>query len=255
LNGKSTTCRKINYFRQTRTPKSFWVFDDLDDVTWTKPLAELLACLLDEAALGGWRVLFTLSNPPHQIAQLPIRVRDRLVGGMVLKLNPLSLESKRSVLREVVDLLEMDMDPGVYQSMIGSVDLVRDDFFDVLLSLRGLQKPKRGEQVGVLGKKHPTLPNRPGKIPGLAMICALTAKHYGTTVRELRSKSRRCGIVLARQVCMYLAHEIFSYSLYEVGLYLGRDRSTIGYGCSVIEKKLLLDLDVKKTISVLRNIV
>lgn len=64
LNGKDTTCRKINYFRQTRTPKAFWVFDDLDDVTWTKPLVELLSCLLDESALGGWRVLFTLSNPP-----------------------------------------------------------------------------------------------------------------------------------------------------------------------------------------------
>lgn len=143
-------------------------------------------------------------------------------------------------MKEVVDALEMGVDPGVHQSMISSVDLVRDDFFAVLLSLCGSLKSKNGERVDGLRKKHL------GKIPGLAAICALTAKHYGTTVRELRGKSRRCGIVLARQVCMYLAHEVFSYSLYEVGLYLGRDRSTVGYGCSVIEKKLLLDLDVKK---------
>jgi chromosomal replication initiator protein len=59
---------------------------------------------------------------------------------------------------------------------------------------------------------------------------------------QLRSRSRRQAVVTARTVAMYLARQLTTKSLQQVGRYFGRrDHSTVMYGCRKAEK--LLDSD------------
>ena len=62
----------------------------------------------------------------------------------------------------------------------------------------------------------------------LVPITAVVAEHYGVPIRDLMGKRRTKSIVYPRQVCMYLARRLTSYSLEEIGGHFGgRDHTTV----------------------------
>ncbi len=70
--------------------------------------------------------------------------------------------------------------------------------------------------------------------------CNLTvifvAEQFEVPVKKLMIKTRSiANEAQARQIAIYLAHTIFSVSYREVGLYFGRDRTTVAHACKTIE--------------------
>lgn len=59
-------------------------------------------------------------------------------------------------------------------------------------------------------------------------ITSAVANHYGVTVADMKSPSRKREFVMARQMAMYLIRMLTSYSLIEIGDYFGgRHHSSI----------------------------
>ena len=81
------------------------------------------------------------------------------------------------------------------------------------------------------------------------MILNAVADHYNLPTDVFFTKLRKREVSDARQVVMYLAKKLAKLSLSAIGHKLGRDHSTVVYGCSAIEnrlsteKKLKADLD------------
>ena len=80
----------------------------------------------------------------------------------------------------------------------------------------------------------------------------VVSKYFGISMLDLKGRSRQRGIVLPRQLLMYLAHKSYDHSIQKISKYLGRDHSTVSHGCQVIEKKLAADLEIKKHILLLK---
>ena len=56
------------------------------------------------------------------------------------------------------------------------------------------------------------------------------------------SASRKQGIVLARQVAMYLTQKYTNLSSSQIGVIIGRrDHSTVLHACSTIERRISVD--------------
>jgi hypothetical protein len=65
-----------------------------------------------------------------------------------------------------------------------------------------------------------------------------TAAAFAVPVGELRATTRRSSYVaFARQSAMYLSHVAFGVNLSAVGRAFGRDRTTAGYACRLIEDR------------------
>ena len=87
-------------------------------------------------------------------------------------------------------------------------------------------------RCGNLEKKELTLDDIVRK------VCA----HYGVKQRDLLSKSRRQGIVQARQLAMYLSHKYTDLSLSQIGRRIGgRDHSTVLHSCAQVERRVATD--------------
>jgi chromosomal replication initiator protein len=60
--------------------------------------------------------------------------------------------------------------------------------------------------------------------------------HYGVTMNDLYSKTRKREVVMARQLSMYLIRKYTAYSLVQIGDYFGgRDHSTVIHSIDIIE--------------------
>ncbi|PTW57688.1 DnaA-like protein [Breoghania corrubedonensis] len=75
-----------------------------------------------------------------------------------------------------------------------------------------------------------------------AMNCHLVqvtvAAVFGVAPDALKAPTRsRAPVAFARQVAMYVAHVGFGLSLSEVGRLFGRDRTTAGYACRLVEDR------------------
>lgn len=88
-------------------------------------------------------------------------------------------------------------------------------------------------------------------------IVAVTAAHFGMTLRDFTGRRRDVRTARARQVAMYLSYRLTGRSLPQIGLHLGgRDHSTVLHGVQTVQKlidssdeKLIADIaDIKQKI-------
>lgn len=66
-------------------------------------------------------------------------------------------------------------------------------------------------------------------------IVSAVANHYGVTVADMKSPSRKREFVMARQMAMYLIRVCTGYSLLKIGQFFGdRNHATILHGIECI---------------------
>jgi chromosomal replication initiator protein len=80
--------------------------------------------------------------------------------------------------------------------------------------------------------------------PGLqaldvASVIDCVASFFSLSPRELASRSRRQGILLPRQLAMYLCHRYTDATLAEIGRALGRDHPAVRNGIDKVEREIL----------------
>jgi chromosomal replication initiator protein len=74
-----------------------------------------------------------------------------------------------------------------------------------------------------------------------SVINRVVAHYFNLKPEELRSKTRKGKIRLARQFSQYLMHVNFSYSLEFTGFFYGQDHATALHSKKVIEQQTALD--------------
>jgi chromosomal replication initiation ATPase DnaA len=71
-----------------------------------------------------------------------------------------------------------------------------------------------------------------------AGILSLIAREKHIPVSLMLHPSRcQAGVAEARQLAMYLMHVILQRSLTEIGIFFGRDRTTVGHACAAMEDR------------------
>ena len=71
-------------------------------------------------------------------------------------------------------------------------------------------------------------------------ISSVVTSHFGVRLAELQSKRRTQVIAVPRQVCMYLARRLTSYSLKEIGRFFGgKNHTTVVFAVQAIEEKVV----------------
>lgn len=69
-----------------------------------------------------------------------------------------------------------------------------------------------------------------------ALVAEVVALATGVPANDIQARGRRqIDVVQARRIAMYLAYVIFQWPLERVGAAFGRDRTTAGAACRVVE--------------------
>ncbi len=203
--------------------------------------AEPLAQALDALRARGRQVVCTASAGPQRLAprgrRLPARLVSRLAAGLVVGLNPLPAEGRLAVLeagarrrtlpvgREVLAWLAERLGGG--RELEGALNRLEE-----LARRHGLTldlatvSAQFAEQAGAGGVTVERIAQRVGG-------------YFRVKPEQLRSRGRSRGVLVPRQVGMYLARRLTGLSLEQIGAYFGgRDHSTVLHACRKVERAL-----------------
>ncbi len=228
-------------FRQTE----ILLVDDLEFMHGEKTELEfdhIINTLLD----GGRQVVVASARAPGQIERLNERMRSRLQRGLVVELGGLDRELRVRVLERRV-MEKQAIDP--------TFDLPRD-----VIDLLSEKLTESGRELeGAVTRLHHTWQNvrqplsidivetvirdlvqgiEPRRIK-IEDIMRIVSRHFGVSKGDLISQRRHRSVVWPRQIGMYLAKQLTSRSLPEIGRrFGGRDHTTVLHAIRKIESDL-----------------
>jgi len=198
------------------------------------------------------QIIFTCDQPPKNIKDLENRLKTRFSQGLNLQLSPPEFEMRAAI------LLKKSQNPQISLSLSEDVALfiashvtsnVRD-LEGALLKLKAFVDFSRIDHSsitkdvveGALGD----LITPKKRLVEINEIQKTVSKYYGITVSDLVSNSRKQHLVRARQMAVYLCHNLTSLSLSKIGQNFGnRDHSTVLYSCEKLKELMKTNEEIK----------
>lgn len=199
--------------------------------------AENLARVLDARQARDLPTVLTALVGPRRLVTLPVRLLERLRGGLVVRLDPPDAAGRLLLLRDKAQrrqlAIGLDVLGWLAERLSGGRQL--EAAVDQLEEMGRQQAhaPSLAEVKARFGG-----PLEEGR-PTVERIVGGVAAYYQVDPRQLRSHRRQRGVVLPRQVSMYLARRLTELSLDDIGKYFGgRDHSTVAHACRKIAAAL-----------------
>lgn len=183
------------------------------------------------------QVILTADCPPVEIPSLEERLVSRFNSGLVALLDRPCLETRMAIIRKKAKLRCFDIPGPVVQLIAGRIDTNVRELEGALTKIDALSQAT--EQPVSLELAREALGEEPNREVGIPTILEAVAERMSVKVTDLQSKKRAQAITHPRHVCMYLARELTSQSLEQIGGYFGgRDHTTVLHGSRAIARQL-----------------
>jgi chromosomal replication initiator protein len=251
--------------RQYRSDVDIFLVDDVHFLEGKEMTQEEFFHTFNALHEAGKQIVLTSDRPPKEIPGLESRLVSRFEWGMVADVGQPDLEHRIAILRKKAeqDHLELTIPDDVlrfiaehvrssvrelegciiklllYASLKHreiSIELARDALSD---------KIRQSDGVGA---------GSAAALPSIDRVQEVVARRWGVTPEGLRSKARTKTLTVPRQVAMYLARDLLSMQLVEIGqAFGGRDHSTVIHSLDKVQQGMQRDRQFKDRIDLARR--
>jgi chromosomal replication initiator protein len=201
------------------------------------------------------QIIFTCDQPPKNIKDLENRLKTRFSQGLNLQLSPPELEMRAAILLKKSQNTQISLGLSEDIALFIASHVVSNvrDLEGALLKLKAFVDFSRIDHSfitkdvveGALGD----LIKPQKRFVEINEVQKTVSKYYGITVSDLVSNSRRQHLVRARQMAIYLCHNLTSLSLAKIGQNFGnRDHSTVLYSCEKLRELMKTNEEIKNDI-------
>jgi chromosomal replication initiator protein len=217
------------------------------------PGAQALADVLDSRAAHQLPTLLTARVGPGMLTFLPARLRSRLGGGLVVRLESFSPASRFALLQDRAQRRQLAIHPDVLTWLAHHLHGNGRQILAALDQVESLALSQPGPlDLGTVAYHF----RRQGEKASLSMgqIVKRVGHQFQVDAGEIQSRRRHRQVLLPRQVSMYLARRLTGLSLGEIGAYFGgRDHSTVLHACRKVERAIERDVVLSGAVQVLEG--
>jgi chromosomal replication initiator protein len=204
---------------------------------------------------AGSQLVLSADRIPSELSTLAARLRDRFEWGLTVAVEPPNLATRLTVLRRLVQESGIEIaDSGALAELAGRIDANVRQLHGALTRVMAhaslMAKPLSSELIAEV-------------IPGVSRTATATsveeiqqrvAERFGISRAELVGSSRAATPLRARQVAIFLTHELTDLSLPQIGrLYGGRDHTTVLNSLRRVEASLDEDGELAQRVRELRR--
>ncbi|MFH1201476.1 MAG: chromosomal replication initiator protein DnaA [Candidatus Omnitrophota bacterium] len=197
------------------------------------------------------QIIISSDRSPKEINKLEERLISRFAWGLIADMQPPNLETRVAILKKKVEREPIKVPDEV---IFFIAEVIKSNIRELEGALiRVVAYSLLEEREISLGMAQDVLKDmlrETKKIITVDLIQKAVADSFGLSTQDLKINKRNKSTVLARQVAMYLARELTSFSLSELGQHFGgKDHTTILYSWDKIKKALNEDGQLKNTIN------
>ncbi|AFM02513.1 chromosomal replication initiator protein DnaA [Bernardetia litoralis DSM 6794] len=200
---------------------------------------------------AGKQIIMTSDCAPAQMRGLQERLLSRFKWGAILDLKIPDEETRKAIIYtklqgyesqvslDVIDFLAKSVTTNVreLEGVITSL-LAKSSLADMSITL-DLARQALGAVVAHQNETHEL---------SIDAIEEIVAAFFQVTLEQLKGKTRKKEIAIARQFAMYLTKEYTDLPLKAIGWHFGkRDHSTVIHACKVVPLKMEKEESYKKT--------
>ena len=173
------------------------------------------------------QIVISGDSPPHEIPTLEERLHSRFQWGLIADIQPPDLETKVAILRKKAALQQMEL-PDDVAFFISSNTKSNIRQLEGSLNRLIAYSSLLGEEI-TLDLAQSTLKDlteTSQRVITISEIQRVVARHHSLSVSQLISRSNSRGIVVPRQIAMYLCKKLTKGSLPQIGRAFGKRHHT-----------------------------
>ncbi|PYO42123.1 MAG: chromosomal replication initiator protein DnaA [Gemmatimonadetes bacterium] len=210
------------------------------------------------------QIVLTSDRPPKEIPGLEDRLISRFEWGLVADIGHPDLEHRIAILRKKAeqDHLELTIPDDVLRFIAEHIRSSVRELEGCIIKLLLFASLKNREVTIELAREALSDKIRQGEegtsygqpTPSIDRVQEVVARRWGVTPEGLRSKARTKTLTIPRQVAMYLARNMLSMQLVEIGqAFGGRDHSTVIHSVDKVERQMMRDRTFKERVEMARQ--
>jgi chromosomal replication initiator protein len=235
--------RQTTAFKEELRGADLLIIDDVHFIAGKQSSQEELFHTLTALVEDGRRVVFSSDRAPAAMTEMDARLRSHLSAGLVCGLEPADRALRLGILDRKLQSLSRQhgFEPTMRQEVL---NFLADRFTDSVRELEGALNTlsaRAGEGVSRLTLDEVQAILRPHLRAGEKRITIddiqkATSEHYGMKQADLLSERRNRAIARPRQAAMWLAKQLTTRSLPDIGRrFGGRDHTTVLHAVRRIE--------------------
>ena len=232
-------------FKEELRTADLLLIDDVHFIAGKQSSQEELFHTLAALTQDGRRVVFTTDRAPGDLAEMDGRLRSHLQAGLVCGIEPADRTLRLGILERKLGQLGRQQGNTALVARPEVLQFLADRFTDSVRELEGALNTlvaRTGDKVANLGLEEAQAILRPHLRGGEKRITVddiqkATAEHYGMKQADLISERRNRAIARPRQAAMWLAKQLTTRSLPDIGRrFGGRDHTTVLHAVRRIEE-------------------
>ncbi|WP_051053295.1 chromosomal replication initiator protein DnaA [Pseudodesulfovibrio piezophilus] len=233
--------KQIDQFKaQFRESIDVLLLEDVHFFQGKEKMQEELLCTMGALRERGCKVVLTSSFMPKDFSGVDSRLVSRFCSGFLAHINRPDMETRRRIVQEKARKLQVDVPVEVTELLAERIttdirqleSCLNNMVLKARLLNRAVTMNLAWEVLDNYAVQNPT--------PDFGHIIEFICKSYSLSEEELKSKSRKRQIVLARNTAFYLARKHTELSLKSIGEKLGRRHSTVLKGITKVEREISL---------------
>ena len=246
--------RSVDTVRQKYRTVDVLLVDDVQFLAGKEQTQEEFFHTFNDLYSLSKQIILTSDRTPKEIPTLSDRLRTRFEWGLIADMQSPDLETRIAILRQKAELNHFNISdeilnfiatqiPSNVREMEGA--LTRIIAYASLLNTEvtlNIASTVIRDLVGLKQEKPLSIDDIQRKV----------CDYYHVNISDLCSKTRTRDITNARQVSMYLARELTTLSLPQIGSSFGnRDHTTVMHACEKIRTMIRSDSQLKNELNIL----
>jgi len=251
--------RKTAAFKEELRSADLLLIDDVHFIGGKQNSEEELFHTLAALMEDGRRVVFSADRPPSALSEIDARLRSHLSAGLVCGIEPADRALRLNILERKAALLGRQQGVAA-QPKADVLQFLADRFTDSVRELEGALNTlmvRAGSGVGGLTLEETQAflgPHLRGGEKRVTVddIQKATADHFGLKQADLISERRTRAVARPRQAAMWLAKQLTTRSLPDIGRrFGGRDHTTVLHAVRRIEELKVGDAQLTRDLETL----
>lgn len=242
---------KTDLFRKKYRNVDVWLVDDIQYIAGRERTEAEFFHTFNALYETNKQIIITSDCPPKELQLITDRLRSRFEWGLIADIRPPDTETRIAILQKKL----MDQEINVpYEVLSYMADLIQ---CNVRVLEGALQKVLAyaslyGEKITLPKAKEILKDYSTAEGPfrvTLELIQQRVCEQFGIAQEDIVGKSRSKGMVVPRQIAMYICRELTDLSLPEIGKgFGGRDHSTVIHSYQKTKEMIEEDAIFAKTV-------